>query len=455
MKHHNNILRTTLSKFPGQSVQCGSFTVVNPHKYQRKFPNPNLKFPDLVDAIFELEQNLSSETIEFFTASTHCTINRNVEYTPHFDNGSGQEGTFSTIVGLGDYIGGEFVVDDKEYNIRYNALKFDGWRQIHATKHFKGERFSLVWFTPEIRDSCSRGMNFEDAKARKLADQHSLSLPNYKTLKFRENSTDALVINEILDTYHGCTYELSPGSWRSMINLNNDENGFTLKGHHTVLDVGAHIGIFCRYALTAGCTNIIAYEPERENLKLLEKNLKSLHSEIESRVTIYDSAVAHGEPSTKHLIHARNRADGSLNTWRHSLEEYSQYVDRNQGSKTILSNNQDTCLDRSEVQTVPFFGRTGALVGGVTFVKMDCEGAEIDILLSSESSIASNWLDVKNLVFEWSFTKERRIRKFHLAIQNLKSAGFRVAYQGQGSWWDEEINGLWPYHSDLVVYARK
>jgi hypothetical protein len=42
-----------------------------------------------------------------------------------------------------------------------------------------------------------------------------------------------------------------------------------------------------------------------------------------------------------------------------------------------------------------------------------------------------------------------------LAIQNLKSAGFRVAYQGRGSWWDEEINGLWPYHSDLVVYARK
>ena len=35
-----------------------------------------------------------------------------------------------------------------EKNIRYAPLEFDGWRERHWTLPFKGERFSLVWFTP-------------------------------------------------------------------------------------------------------------------------------------------------------------------------------------------------------------------------------------------------------------------------------------------------------------------
>ena len=120
----------------------------------------------------------------------------------------------------------------------------------------------------------------------------------------------------------------------------------------------------------------------------------------------------------------------------------------------LFSKGQDALLARSQVQTVPFFGDGGALLPGITFVKMDCEGAEVDILLSPESSHSSNWLDVKNLVFEWSFTKERRVQTFHTAVQNLESAGFNVVYEGQGSWWDTEPNCMWPYHSDLVVFAR-
>jgi hypothetical protein len=110
-------------------------------------------------------------------------------------------------------------------------------------------------------------------------------------------------------------------------------------------------------------------------------------------------------------------------------------------------------LTRSQVSTVPLFGTAGALKPGITFVKLDCEGAEVDILLAPESREPVSWLDVTNLVVEWSFTKERRVEQFHHAIQNLEASGFSVSYEGEGSWWDTEVNVMWPYHNDLVVFA--
>ena len=457
-----------LSQFYGHLLQCGSFTVTNPNSFKGTDPSANGLCAGLVKAIFALEANCSTdaskhclgneqkETKSPFSPSTHCTVNRNIEYTPHFDNGRGQDLTHSMIVGLGDYTGGALVVDGDPHDIRYKPLTFDGWNQIHSTKPFSGERFSLVWFTPEVR---GEKPNFEDTKAKDLVEAHmcTLSLSNFPIINFRQNSTDALVIGEILDTKEGCTYELSARAWASMNKneLERCDDGFSIKGHDSVLDIGAHIGIFCRYALSAGCSKIIAYEPELENLKFLRKNLEIIDDSIicQEEIEIYDCAVAHGEPGTRSLVLARNKTDGSLNTWRHSLEEYSQYVDKKESS--LLSKNQDGILSRTQVKTIPFFGDGGALVPGVTFVKIDCEGAEIDILSSTEASQGSNWRDVTHLVFEWSFTKERRVSAFHKAVTNLKTAGFDVVYEGQESWWDIDRNCMWPYHSDLVVYAKR
>ena len=466
------------SKFRGELMQCGSFTVVNPKRFQGKVPAVNEQFSALVEALFELEEYCLSECqrdaldenyttavggdTTTKTSSTHCIVNRNVAFTPHFLPGS--KGRNSTIVGLGDYAGGEFIVDGKQYEIRYQPLRYDGWKQISSTKSFQGERFSLVWFTPERREEVGneRVMSFEDSHATLLVQKHNVLLPSYPHLKFRIKSTDALVINEILDSEKGCDYELSENVWSSMI-ANSDSRhnnavekspntGFSLKGHDVVLDIGAHIGAFSRYAIGVGCQQIIAYEPELENAKLLEDNLGG----AEIGHTIQKCAVAHGGPGLCNFVNARNRTDGTLNSWRHSLEKYSIYVDRKGGGNQAQTiEQQDAVLARSQVKTIPLFGPDGALSSGITFVKMDCEGAEIDLLLSVEASNSSSWLDVTHLVLEWSLTKERRVNEFHKAVQNLESAGFDVVYEGQGSWWDTEPNCMWPYHTDLLVFARR
>jgi hypothetical protein len=144
----------------------GSFTVVNPNFRDGLYKNGiagdalplgNTLFPDLVNAVFQLELALSETRFDPTLcpkrpASSHCAINANAQFAPHVDSGRGAGQSLSMIVGLGDYNGGELAVEGDYYDIRYKPLQFDGWKLRHWTNPFAGERFSLVWFTPEQKD---------------------------------------------------------------------------------------------------------------------------------------------------------------------------------------------------------------------------------------------------------------------------------------------------------------
>ncbi len=144
----------------------GSFTIVNPKFLQntttQSLPFGNQLFPELVRNVFELEEELSKQTLQFAGGgriesitketrkpSSHCAVNFNASFTPHVDSGTGLGQSLSMIVGLGDYTGGDIFVEGDAYPIRYQPLEFDGWKQRHWTGAYTGERFSLVWFSPQ------------------------------------------------------------------------------------------------------------------------------------------------------------------------------------------------------------------------------------------------------------------------------------------------------------------
>ena len=110
----------------------GSFTVINTKLYDTmqtsqdsiNLPLGNQHFPDLVAAVFALEEAIAqyarkAETesggkVKLFSdftsrrpQSTHCAINCNAQFTPHVDSGRGAGQSLSIIVGLGDYQKGE------------------------------------------------------------------------------------------------------------------------------------------------------------------------------------------------------------------------------------------------------------------------------------------------------------------------------------------------------------
>lgn len=94
-------------------------------------------------AAFALEVKLFPDR----TPSSTIAINKHAQFRPHRDNGAGNGQSVSLIVGLGEYIGGEVIIENEIHDIR-NGVEFDGWSDRHWTAPFVGERYSLVWFTP-------------------------------------------------------------------------------------------------------------------------------------------------------------------------------------------------------------------------------------------------------------------------------------------------------------------
>jgi len=127
----------------GQGGASGSFSVGDFPGGQK--PKGNELFPELTKAAFELELALMPNR----EPSSTIAINRNAQFRPHTDSGAGAGQSLSLIVGLGNYIGGDLVVEGVQKDIRYKAIEFNGWTQRHWTIPFQGERFSLVWFTPK------------------------------------------------------------------------------------------------------------------------------------------------------------------------------------------------------------------------------------------------------------------------------------------------------------------
>lgn len=74
---------------------------------------------------------------------TTIQVNKNVMCNPHVDkNNVGP----SYIIALGDFTGGDLVIEGKEYSIKNKFKKFNGTKG-HWITPFKGTRYSIVYFT--------------------------------------------------------------------------------------------------------------------------------------------------------------------------------------------------------------------------------------------------------------------------------------------------------------------
>ena len=128
----------------GQGGASGSFSLgAFPPDYDQ--PKANDIFPELMKAAFELEIALCPDR----EPSSTIAINRNAQFRPHTDSGAGAGQSTSLIVGIGKFVGGALMVEGKKEDIRYRPIEFNGWIQRHWVLPFRGERFSLVWFTPK------------------------------------------------------------------------------------------------------------------------------------------------------------------------------------------------------------------------------------------------------------------------------------------------------------------
>jgi FkbM family methyltransferase len=356
--------------------------------------------------VFALEYKLRNGI-----SSASCAVNCNAAFVPHVDSGTGANQSLSYIVGLGTYQGGDLVVESQERNIRYAPLAFDGWRQQHWTQPFTGERFSLVWFTATTASKkqakvdraadIAAELQINADKAADIADQYGLV--------YRPSSTD---VQAILEVMGDAPCYLRDETWSP-------------EGH-LVLDAGAHIGCFSRYALDAGALSVRAFEPEPSNAALARRNAP--------QAQLVEAALANSKTTlsadTATLVLGRQRSDGAANTWRHALEAYNTHAGD---------------VETRTVSCLPFYN----VLGDATFVKLDIEGAELAIL---DDFAAGAWSKVRRLVFEYSFTKRRALAPFRRIVEALEKEGFYVSYDFKGTLDELET---WPGRTDALVFCSK
>ena len=126
---------------------------------------------------------------------------------------------------------------------------------------------------------------------------------------------------------------------------------FEIKSNDTVIDVGAHIGLFTMYA-TQSCKNgnIYSYEPVKENFEILKANIAINNLQD---VKIFNSAVSNSDSTITLFIN--NDESG------HSMfSESSENIIVN--STTLMK-----IFDKNNIKKC-------------NFLKLDCEGAEYEII---------------------------------------------------------------------------
>ena len=130
-----------------------------------------------------------------------------------------------------------------------------------------------------------------------------------------------------------------------------------------VLDCGANVGTFARFALDAGAGKVIAIEPAPDNLECLRRNFKP---EIEQgRLVIYAKGVWDKEDFLDFLIDPENQAADSFVIHREGAKAMARVP-----LTTIDNLVNELKLDR------------------VDFIKMDIEGAEVKALYGAKATLA-------------------------------------------------------------------
>lgn len=196
--------------------------------------------------------------------------------------------------------------------------------------------------------------------------------------------------------------------WDKYIMKENSYGPLEMTSADTVIDIGAHIGIFTRKALAKGARVLKAYEPESDNCRLLNLNLSEYSKKlwnIEQAAVVADDFDFVEDKFAKLWVDAAGDGDMSR-TALHSLY-------RKRGARVPV--------------LVPVVTWSSVLALEPTILKVDVEGAE----LTYDWSLLSKHKGIEQLAIELENVKSKTSTKDKV-IQDIKNAGFRLVSETSG-----------------------
>ena len=148
--------------------------------------------------------------------------------------------------------------------------------------------------------------------------------------------------------------------YKSVVTQNEYRLPRDLPPDAVVIDIGVHIGSFSYLALTRGASSLFGFEPEPSNYACARQNLAPFGDDVH----LYNHAVWRSDVPGQHLPF------------------YASSDSRNVGGGTLIWES-----DGPLVKVVPFDEIVDNVSRGgesrISVLKVDCEGAEFPILLTS------------------------------------------------------------------------
>lgn len=181
-----------------------------------------------------------------------------------------------------------------------------------------------------------------------------------------------------------------------------DIASFALADNMAVIDIGANQGFFSLYAASQGAT-VYAFEPCAENFEMLKWNVATNH--LSDRVKLFNSAVT-GKGGTVPLFVGLD-ASGEV------LSGSVSILDENRGGKTVQTRAVESVSLDALLAELPT----------CDFLKIDCEGAEYEIL---QNTSRASFRKIARIAME---CHSGRIGE---AAKLLSDAGFEIVYQRPG-----------------------
>jgi len=148
------------------------------------------------------------------------------------------------------------------------------------------------------------------------------------------------------------------------LKLNSPNEKFKIKKDDTVIDIGAHIGYFTIYAAKNAYQGIIySIEPYGESFEILKKNLKLNNL---TNVKPFHAAISK------------------------ATEQVTLYIDKNnQIGNSIFRTDETTESEKVDSFSLGDFVKKNK-IEKIDFLKIDCEGAEFEILLNLDKELMKN-----------------------------------------------------------------
>lgn len=362
----------------GNSMPCRTtvFTEKNTKKWDQILP-----VADKLDSYYKKfapkkhseQLGVASKTPQFQisnTAFSTITANYNWRTACHKDSGDYHNGFSVIVVGTeGQYTGGylgypQFGV---AVNMEHGDFILKDPHQYHCNTEIISKtpytRLSIIFYYREKIQHCKQ----------QIGNSEIFKTKDGIILKIRPKTTDQKVIDEVL---------VKKVYQKPKLNFFQEKNELWL-------DLGANIGTFALHALNNGC-RVVCYEPEKENFSMLQENLQN---NFQTDWITHNVAVGTVKKNVDLYL-----CKGDYNKYRHTI-----YHKRGRQAVKVPMVSFKTEMNK--------YKPTG--------VKIDIEGAEIDILESVTPADWNQW-NTKKLVFEYSFDIDPSIPRFIKIVERLE-----------------------------------